>query len=122
MHTSEQLELQLLRNPYALVTRSTCCRSCVTTRSCVWFHPLLHRADEVVINWKTLRDHMPQAIAAFFLVGDDLGQGDKTGIDVVKAHSNFLSKHQLTALEVPLAKFDPWDWDTPFSSWATHLH
>ena len=59
---------------------------------------------------------LPHAVQAFWALDDGLARQDAMGIDVVRAHRDFLSLYGLDEEHVPLLRLDPNNWDQPFSS------
>ena len=78
--------------------------------------------NEFIVNSKAHNARLPDSVEAFFVpkgmspVTGNLGYG--IVIDVVKAHQRFLNEYGLTASEVPLVEFDPYNWNAPFSPYG----
>ena len=71
--------------------------------------------NEVILSSATLNARLPAVVEAFFVVEGAHANHDATGIDVVRAHRDFLERYRLTEAEVPLLKLSPSQWDAPFS-------
>ena len=62
--------------------------------------------NEIVVDGRYWNRHLPDTIEAFY--GDIGSRGDS-------AHKQFLEEYGMSSAQVPLLKFDPSNWETPFS-------
>lgn len=64
-------------------------------------------------------DELPHSVEAMFFLptgcGGDIYDGPKCEDYARAAHRRFLASFNLTESEVPLLKFDLWNWDAPFT-------
>lgn len=73
---------------------------------------------EAIFDAEAFVRNLPASIeAVFYMDGDcsDSMAGPKCEQYARDAHANILDHFQLTAEELPLLRFDPWDWWAPFS-------
>jgi len=81
--------------------------------------------NEVVIGARTHNAALPHAIMGFFIIE---GQGSVThlpdngrSVDIVRAHRDFLARYpSMSADDVPLLKFSPSNWHTPFAPYRAN--
>ena len=75
--------------------------------------------DELIFESAVYLERLPYSVEAFFFLTTDckgdIYDGPKCESYVRRAHRNFIDHFKLSPLDVPLLKFDLWNWDTPFS-------
>ena len=72
--------------------------------------------NEVILSAERYNAQLPTSLEAFVVLDRDhaFGSEDGVGIDVGRAHRNFLHRYKLSEDRVPLLRLDPWNWHSPF--------
>ena len=70
--------------------------------------------NEVIITSKSVNANLPRSIEAFFVLSKAQARRDGVGVQVARAHREFLSQYQLSTKDVPLLLMRPWNWEEPF--------
>ena len=75
--------------------------------------------NEVILSSGKYNDLLPRSVLAFFVVEGhetfSLGDPYNHAVDMRHVHADFLAKFGLSASEVPLLRFEPANWEAPFS-------
>uniref|UniRef100_A0A7S3B1Q8 Uncharacterized protein n=1 Tax=Haptolina ericina TaxID=156174 RepID=A0A7S3B1Q8_9EUKA len=75
--------------------------------------------NEIIVSSEALNAALPASIEAFFVVTGhptfQINDPYSHIVDMAAVHKAFLAKYHLTADIVPLLRFDPVDWESPFS-------
>ena len=71
--------------------------------------------NEAIISSEWFNSRLPGIVEAFWVPNGTHANHDATGVDVVRAHSDFLARFQLSDEQVPLLKLTPSDWHAPLS-------
>lgn len=71
--------------------------------------------NEVILSSARFNARLPSIIDAFFVLDGANANADATGMDVVRAHRNFLSRYRIREGQVPLLKLNASRWEAPFS-------
>ena len=66
--------------------------------------------NEMVVSTASVVERLPASVEAFFYVGGTSTHGDK--VDVNAVHQRFV--RETHAVDVPLLRLDPANWETPF--------
>lgn len=77
--------------------------------------------NEVIIEDRVFAQNLPKSITAVFYLPtacDDIYDGPKCEAYARGAHRNMLRHFKLTEAQLPLVKFDYFDWDQPFEVMA----
>lgn len=85
-----------------------------------WWQPGWHSGyNEIIVSSEALNAALPASIEAFFVVTGhptfQINDPYSHIVDMAAVHKAFLAKYHLTADIVPLLRFDPVDWESPFS-------
>ena len=75
--------------------------------------------NEVILSSAKYNDLLPRSVLAFFVVEAhetfSLGDPYNHAVNMRYVHADFLDKFGLSASEVPLLRFEPANWEAPFS-------
>ena len=75
--------------------------------------------SELIFDSATFIKELPHSVEAMFFLptncAGDIYDGPKCESYARRAHRKFIEHFKLSPLQVPLLKFDLWNWDTPFS-------
>jgi len=76
--------------------------------------------DELIFESAAFVEKLPHSVEAMFYVptncDGDIHDGPRCEDYVRAAHRKFLQNFTLSEIQVPLLKFDLWNWDAPFSA------